>query len=281
MLVENTCHFIPIRNTSSDLITINFVCERTYFSNDFQILHTYSINIVTNGEGVLNTKLSPFNLKKGDLFLTYAGQPFYIENKAELEYIYITFMGTRANALVERLGIDFRKPVFSGCEELIGLWQNAHALSTEKNVDLISEGMLLYTLSYICNTYDEKEKKCVDEIDIILKIKKYIDDNFYDPDLNLKKVSLLFSYNEKYISQKFKQTVKIGFSQYLQNKRIDYSIYLMSIGIKNVNEIAQLCGFKDPFYFSKVFRKHRGVSPKQHLNQLNERVDTYAPQNFV
>jgi AraC-like DNA-binding protein len=265
---KNICKFIPIRNNSSDLITINFVYETSYFANDFLILHTYSINIAIKGEGVLHTKLGSFELKKGDLFLTYADQPFYIENKNNFEYIYITFIGIRANALMERLKIDFRNPVISDNEELIDIWQNALSISNEKNIDLISEGMLLYTLSYICNTYEDKEKKRIDEIDIILKVKKYLDDNFCNPDINLKNVSALFSYNDKYISEKFKKTIKLSFNQYLQKLRIDYSIYLMSIGIKNVNEIAKSCGYNDPFYYSKVFKKHMGVSPKQYLKQI-------------
>jgi YesN/AraC family two-component response regulator len=93
----------------------------------------------------------------------------------------------------------------------------------------------------------------VEEIDIVLKVKKYLEDNFYQSDITLKNISLLFSYNDRYISEKFKQTVKIGFNEYLQKLRIDYSIYLISIGIKNVNEIAKSCGYNDPFYFSKVF----------------------------
>ena len=117
-------------------------------------------------------------------------------------------------------------------------------------------------------TYEEKKIKHVDEIDIILKVKKYLDDNFYNTDINLKKVSEFFSYNERYISDKFKKTIKIGFNKYLQKLRIDYSIYLMSIGIKNVNEIAKLCGYNDPFYYSKVFKKHMNISPKKYLNQL-------------
>jgi AraC-like DNA-binding protein len=265
---KNICKFIPIRNNSSDLIAINFVYENSYFADDFFVLHAYSINIAIKGEGALHTKLGSFKLKKGDLFLTYADQPFYIENKNNFGYIYITFIGTRANALMERLKIDFRNPVLSGNEELIDIWQNALAISNEKNIDLISEGLLLYTLSYICNTYEEKEIKRTDEIDIVLKIKKYLDDNFYNPDINLKNVSELFSYNDKYISEKFKQTVQVGFNQYLQRLRIDYSIYLMSIGIKNVNEIAKSCGYNDSFYFSKVFKKHVGVSPKQYLKQV-------------
>ena len=34
---KNICKFIPIRNNSSDLITINFVYETSYFANDFNI----------------------------------------------------------------------------------------------------------------------------------------------------------------------------------------------------------------------------------------------------
>jgi len=153
MLDKNICKFVPIRNCPSDLITINFVYEKTNFANDFLLMHSYSINIAVKSEGILHTKLGSFKIKKGNLFLSFAGQQFYVENKGDFEYIYITFIGTRANALMERLKIDFRNPVLPDNDQLIDIWKNALSISNDKNIDLISEGILLYTLSYICNTY--------------------------------------------------------------------------------------------------------------------------------
>lgn len=51
------------------------------------------------------------------------------------------------------------------------------------------------------------------------------------------------------------------------NCRMELAATLLKSGISNrysaysVSQIAEACGFADPLYFSKVFKKHYGASP--------------------
>ena len=38
----------------------------------------------------------------------------------------------------------------------------------------------------------------------------------------------------------------------------------------NISEVAHLCGFREPLYFSKIFRKKYGLSPSQFQLRLRE-----------
>ena len=42
----------------------------------------------------------------------------------------------------------------------------------------------------------------------------------------------------------------------------------MQQGITSVQNVAALSGYRDPLYFSRVFKKKMGVSPTQHIRQL-------------
>ena len=263
MPTNNICNFIPSKDNVSELITLNFVFEQNYFAKEPMYLPTYSINIAAGGTGILHNRHGAFPLKKGDLFLTFPENPFYVENRGDFSYYYITFLGTRANVLMERLHLNARNPVYAGEEELLPLWERASAIANSKNIDLVAEGCLLYSFSFLCKTYVEEERQS--DVDIILKIKKYVEENYADPELCLKSVAEKFSYSDHYISEKFKRTLKISFSDYLQKLRIDHALYLIENGIKNVSELASACGYRDPFYFSKVFRKVTGNSPKQQM----------------
>ena len=60
----------------------------------------------------------------------------------------------------------------------------------------------------------------------------------------------------------------VGFTplQYLMEKRLEYAKQLLvsrSVSNYSVREIAYMCGFSDPYYFSRSFHKHVGCSPTE------------------
>lgn len=260
----NICRFIPTRDLNEGINILNFVYEKQAdFKQEYLISASYSLALVTNGCGVLHTPSGDHNIKKGDMFLTFSAHPYYIENTHDLKYIYISFVGLRAPALIERLSITKNSPVFSGFDYLIEHWENGFNRINEQNIDLLCEGLLLEALSSVC--CKKEETKYTDKTNGILLIKQYVDTYFTDSSLNLSTVSARFSYNSKYVSTSFKQMVHTNFSEYLANKRLEYATSLIESGITNVGELATMCGYADPMYFSKAFKKKYGVSPKKYL----------------
>ena len=80
----------------------------------------------------------------------------------------------------------------------------------------------------------------------------------------------MFSYTEKYLSSLFKKNMNVGFNQYLNRLRIQYAIELIANNVKSVSRIAELSGYSDSLYFSKVFKKLVGVTPGQHIKDVSE-----------
>ena len=58
---------------------------------------------------------------------------------------------------------------------------------------------------------------------------------------------------------------------YLNELRIDRACFEISVNRKNATEAAYATGFNDQSYFSKVFRKYRGISPTEYKKSLTER----------
>ena len=69
--------------------------------------------------------------------------------------------------------------------------------------------------------------------------------------------------NESYLSKLFKKELGVGFTDYLNSLRIQKSVELLSQPDMNLLEIAGRVGFDDQSYFTKVFKKITGKTPRQ------------------
>ncbi len=79
--------------------------------------------------------------------------------------------------------------------------------------------------------------------------------------LTLQSVSDTFFINRTYICNLFKKKLDTTFSQYITDMRLKQAKFLLShTNLKQI-EIASKVGFKDEFYFNKVFKKAENMSP--------------------
>ena len=265
---NNICRFIEKKSiTYDDLHIINFVLETKqsvkHISKESSL---YRMCYVINGKArLLFDNNRSYDLEEKDIFFTFAGQEISIVPIENFEYIYISFLGTRPIEIMGRLSITPDNFIFHNFKDKLNLWQSF--IETEPFIaDVKAECILLYTFSLLEEYVPIKQQKNFSEN--IIKIKKYIDENFTDPDLSLDKISKEFSYNKKYISTLFKSKLNVGFSTYLNIIRIQHSCFLMEQGITSVQDLAFFSGYKDPMYFSRIFKKQLGQSPRQHIETL-------------
>lgn len=84
-------------------------------------------------------------------------------------------------------------------------------------------------------------------------------------DLNAYLSTLPFS--TEYLKKLFKKETGLTPLQYLTEKRLENAANTLASywGRGNVSETARLCGFSDPLYFSRLFKRKYGVSPRSYL----------------
>ncbi len=261
--MDSVCKFVCSNKTAENINIINFVYEKdAYFKQSFSFCACYAIYLVTRGEGILHTAVNDFEISEGDLFFTFSSKPYYIQNLGGLQYIYISFVGLRAPALLERLKISYTDPVYRGFGFLSERWEDDFKNADECNIDLVCEGLLLHSLSFLCRQNEEKINDAGS--DGMLSLKTYVDMHFAEKDLNLKNVSQKFNYSYKYVSNAFVGLTRISFSRYLGNLRLNHARKLLESGMKNIQEVAYSSGFSDAQYFSKAFKRKFGQTPTQY-----------------
>lgn len=99
--------------------------------------------------------------------------------------------------------------------------------------------------------------------EIIKKAIRYISQNF-SRNLTLDEVADHVHLNPAYFSTLFKQSTGSSFKEYLNMVRIEESKRLLSNTDYSIIDISLATGFEDQSYFSKVFKKYTGLTPKQY-----------------
>ena len=92
-------------------------------------------------------------------------------------------------------------------------------------------------------------------------IKRYIDLHFKEG-LTLDLLAEEAHINKFYLSHAFKREYGVSPINYMIAKRIEESKYLLAETDLSTSQIAQLLGFSSPSYFSQVFHRTQGISPK-------------------
>lgn len=97
----------------------------------------------------------------------------------------------------------------------------------------------------------------------------YIENNFREK-ISISDLEKILHYSESMLNRKFKEYTSITFNDYLNRTRIKESMKLLKETDLMVIDIAFLCGFSNQKYFSKVFKKFVGLSPKEFQKEEEE-----------
>lgn len=104
---------------------------------------------------------------------------------------------------------------------------------------------------------------------VVNNARDHIDLNYMYHDLSLKSVAEAVGLSPAYLSALFKKETGQNLSEYLTQVRIEHSKELLCRTNKLIYEVADAVGFRDYRYFSQIFKKHVGQTPKQFQQSAN------------
>ncbi len=104
---------------------------------------------------------------------------------------------------------------------------------------------------------------------LIGAIQHYIDENL-NGKLQLNEVAEVFGLSPAYLSVLFKKNTETGFSEYVYTKKIDRAKEMLLSGDMKIYEVADALGFESAYYFSKVFKKVDGHSPREYIQSKSD-----------
>jgi two-component system response regulator YesN len=99
---------------------------------------------------------------------------------------------------------------------------------------------------------------------LLIQAVEFIDEHYPEESISLDKVARKVNISPNYFSAMFSQEVGQTFIDYLTSKRIGEAKRMLRKTDKRSSEIAFAIGYKDPHYFSFVFKKVTGCTPSEY-----------------
>ena len=100
--------------------------------------------------------------------------------------------------------------------------------------------------------------------EVMRQVKHYLDRNFSSP-VTLKDAAAFAGISPTHLSRCFHREYGVGFSAYLTARRLEAAHHLLQTTSLQIGEIANQCGFGSSNYFIRIYTRHWGVTPKNHV----------------
>ncbi len=91
----------------------------------------------------------------------------------------------------------------------------------------------------------------------------YLSEHYMDK-ITLRDLASRLFVSDSYLSKLFRQELGTSFTDYLNKNRVEHSIELMQTSDLSLLEISGMVGFEDQSYFTKVFKRITGETPRQY-----------------
>lgn len=102
--------------------------------------------------------------------------------------------------------------------------------------------------------------------DFIQKLMELVDNNIGNANFSVNDITSELNMSRSLLHTKMKSLMNTSAGDYIRHKRIQRACQMIADG-HNVSETAYSCGFADPNYFSKVFKKMVGVAPSDYTKK--------------
>lgn len=120
---------------------------------------------------------------------------------------------------------------------------------------------------YILSEEETNPKEVIGQNNTIVKMAQEYIEEHYTESLTLTEIAERIGISGGYLSTLFSQNLQCGFVDYLNKIRIEHACCYLEQNYFKTYEIAYKVGFNDEKYFSKVFKKFKGMSPKEYKSR--------------
>ncbi|MDU2123895.1 MAG: AraC family transcriptional regulator [Clostridium celatum] len=284
--MSNTRYNVNEKNIYNIDFELLYISKSKYGEDWHSTSHFHpftEIFFITHGNGIMEIDSMDVAVKEGDLIIINPNCPHTEKSSYnrmdQLEYIVFAINNLAlANKSLPKLNGDDSNPTYykimnlNNNKSVILYYLNTLVHEVEEkqvNYELACKSILTLFIIYISrNTEstlliaDNPEKLNIE----CVKIKNYIDSH-YSENITLDILSNLSYVNKFHLVHLFTKQMGISPINYLINKRIEESKNLLTTTNYSIRDISTIVGFSNSSYFSQMFKKFTGDSPRTYKNK--------------
>lgn len=227
--------------------------NEAYFANRIHVINEKNINFYEDIPEIYNAGSIIKEVKKISELMSMEN---YDEAISQLKYIQKSILEIGSVYL-------FHKVIY----KLIGVIAEYNVKIIEKTlyeelIDLDNYNEIFTKLVEYIKQECLENQKISEERKYVKKVKNYIG-HHYQENVKIKELADLVHLSPNYLGKIFYMETKEHLSDYINHIRLEKAKSLLKSGIYPVGEIGIMVGIGDPYYFSKIFKKRYGISPKE------------------
>ena len=216
-----------------------------------------------NGSAKMNIARNEYDFSSGEVLYYYPFEAHKIKvTEAPFQYFWITFDGEHAENILKMFQYP-RHPFFAGDppEELYR--QAYESLGRSDLAARRRESSIVYQILTLAGSPQETQSVFSH---IVGRFKQIVDEESGDPELDLNRIANRLHCHRTTLTRVVRKEIGITPSQYLNQIRFQHALDLLSGSDMTAAEIAVVCGFSTPEYFSRKFKQLTGEPPRRFRN---------------
>ena len=202
-----------------------------------------------------------FSVDGGDVFYLAKGTVYDIDVKEKSRYICINFDFEESDTVHK--SCSFKNMSASVKSEFLKIF---HVWLGNRSYRMPRSMSLLYGIYYECLA--SQSRPYAKDNGQWKKLMSYVLDHYTDPSVGVKEIAEATGMSEAGVRRMFKIKRNTTPVKYLNTLRMEKAKNLLELSNLSVSDVSATTGFEDPFYFSRVFKKHYGLSPDSYRKTL-------------
>ncbi len=234
----------------------------------------YLIHFIISGKGKYHFNNKIYQLQAGDIFLISPSDVTYYQADTldPWHYVWVGFHGIKATQYLNMIGLTRENPTISVSSteyvktRLLDIYQNSKIRYGGEIYMLGHLYLLLGKLVEEAGGEKSHRKGSINEH--IFQAIEYIEMH-YGRNISIQDIADHTNLNRSYFTSLFKETINISPQQFLTKYRVNKACDLLKLHAElSIADIARSVGYQDQFSFSKVFKKEKGIPPREFRNSL-------------
>lgn len=141
---------------------------------------------------------------------------------------------------------------------------SAGKISSSPHWPLARDGILQAFFALLMDVLERNQpEERPAEHEKILAVRYLVTQHLAEPDLSVATLARNLRCSADYLSHLYRTETGSTLSRYINECRISLARGLLGEQHLNITEVAYACGYRDPGYFSRVFKAETGLSPRR------------------